>query len=234
MGNGEHYERAIVPEHFTGLTIENLPLDEAFYIFPGEHDTFDPPTVFVGQNRELLINSECDIDQSTKKPGMPVGRVGVMRTLFINGLTSEFTEHVIADLRFVEWHSLMHVDSMSQDMSDQESFMALAALIANCVTVDAFIAPDKDFNYGKGKKIPGGTFYGSKELYPNLEVLQERSDKLMKKFLNREAVPRTVEERQSRAGRFVNRILRRGTDSTAKTKKSTKTKEKPSKANKSK
>ncbi len=236
MDNGEHYDRALVPEHLTGLTIENLPLDEAFFIFPEGDNGYSPPTVFVGANRELVINRDYDIDMDTKKPGTPVGRVGVMRTMVIHPDTNEVTEHIIADLRFVEWHSLTHVDNGPQDISDQESFMALVDLVAQGLVVDAFIAPDKDFNYEKDKKIPKGTFFGPSELYPNLDKLQERGSKLMKKFLSREAgaQAKPIEERQGRASRFMKQILRRGSNSTTNTGKPTKTKEKPSKADKSK
>ena len=239
MDKGEHYDRALVPEHLTGLTIENLPLDEAFFIFPGENNGYDTPTVFVGPGRELMINSECDIDMGTNKPGTPVGRVGIMRTMVINPGTNEVTEHVIADLRFVEWHSLMHIDNSSQDMSDQESFMIVVDFVADSTAVDAFIAPDKDFDFEKSKKIPEGTFFGPPELYPNLEALQKRGSKLMKKVLDRRVSNKskvtespepvvTIEERKNRAGEFTKRVLKSGSDTTTKTKKAKKTKEKPS------
>lgn len=183
MGNGEFYEQAIVPEHLTRLSIENLPLDEAFYISPGDKEDYEPPAIFVNHERKLMISREHDIDQDDIKPGTPVGLVGVMRTMVINSVTNKVTEHCIADLRFIEWHSLIDVSEVSQSMTDQESFMSFVDMVNEALQVDAFISLDVDYDFEVGKKIPKGTFYGSPELYPNLEQLQKRGSKLMKKFL---------------------------------------------------
>jgi hypothetical protein len=182
MGNGEFYEQAIVPEHLTKMTIENLPLDEAFYISPGERDDYEPPAVFVGPDRKLMISRSHAIDMDENSPGNPLERVGIMRVALINTITESLGEYCIADLRFIEWYSLIDTDELSQGVADQEDYMSFVDMVRDAVQVDAFIALDDD-EINVDKKMPDGTFYGPSELHDSLKQLQKRSNKIMKRFM---------------------------------------------------
>jgi hypothetical protein len=68
-------------------------------------------------------------------------------------------------------------------------------MINDALQVDAFIALDEDEEFEVNKKVPSGTFYGSEELHDQLETLQKRGNKIMKKFLKRRVsmVPKDTE-----------------------------------------
>jgi len=195
MGRGEHYEQALVPEHLTRLTIENLPLDEAFYISPGERDDYEPPAVFVSPDRHLKMRCDYAIDPDDDSPVSPIGLVGAMRVVLIDSDKNTIKDHYIADLRFLEYHSLVDADEMQGSILDQEAYMLFVEALEESVQFDAFIALDEDYEFDVDEKIPGGAFYGTPDLHPYLKLLRKRSNKLMKMFLEHQAKS-TVETKE--------------------------------------
>lgn len=191
---------AVVPEHLTKLTIEKLPYDKAYYVSPGEHDDYEPPAIFVDPSRRLKMSKSHAIDTDHDKPTTPLGLVGVMRTYIISdSLHQPIRDVYVADLRFVEDHQLVDTDEITSGLLEQEEYMHWVAELEHTIEFSAFIAPEKGSEYTR-KKIPPGTMYGNEELYGVLESLRERSDKIMKKFMKKEARQKKIAKVAVQAG----------------------------------
>lgn len=183
---------AVVPEHLTKLTIDKLPYDKPYYVSPGERDDYEPPVVFVDPNRRLKMSRSYAIDINHDKPTTPLGLVGVMRVVTISdSLAQPIRDVYVADLRFLEDHQLVDSDEITSGVLDQEEYMHWVAELENTIEFSAFIAPEQGSEYTK-KNIPPGTMYGDSNLYSALEMLRERSDKIMKKFMRREATAKKM------------------------------------------
>jgi hypothetical protein len=180
------YDRPLVPEHLTKMTIEKLPFDEAYYISPGERDDYEPPVIFVTPDRELKMSKAYAIDIDEVLPMSPLGLVGIMRVAILDPASGKINEALIGDLRFLEDHQLVDSDDAVTSMLDQEEFMAWVAAFENSMTFDGFIAPEAGFEIDE-HDIPNGTMYGDEALHPFMKKLRKRSNKIMKKFMKREA-----------------------------------------------
>lgn len=179
------YPRARVPEHLTSLSIEKLPLDTPFYLSPGEKDDYEPPVVFVDAERQLKVSKSADIDTDHQFPASPLNLVGVMETIIIDSASQTFREVYIADLRFIEDHQLVDGGESQIDTDDQEEYMHWAALMNDSIVIDGFIAPERGAEIDED--IPKGTLYGDEQLHDSLKFLRKRGNKIMKKFMRREA-----------------------------------------------
>lgn len=181
------YSQALVPEHLVKLSIEKLPLEEAYYITPGERDDDRDPAIFVTPDRRLKMARSYAIDMDHAHPANPIGLVGVMHVAALNPDTLTIQEAYIADLRFIENHQLVDTDELTGSLLDQEEYVAWLAAIEDSVEFAGFIAPEAEFEIDED--IPKGVFYGNPSLYPFLKKLRKRSNKIMKKFMEREAKP---------------------------------------------
>ncbi len=182
-----HYDQPLVPDHLTKLTVENLPVEKAFYISPGERDSYNDDTaIFVAPDRRLMMSKTYDIDPDDAHGSSPIGRVGISRVWLMNSETMTPRQVIIADLRFLEDHQLVDSDEMKEEMIDQEGFMGALAALEDSVQIDAFIAAEAGEDFDE-KNIPKGTFYGNPELYPHLKKLRKRGNKIMKQVLKIEA-----------------------------------------------
>lgn len=179
------YPRARVPEHLTSLSIEKLPLDTPFYLSPGEKDDYEPPIVFVDAERQLKVSKSADIDIDHEFPASPIGLVGVMKTIAIDSVALTFREVYVADLRFIGDHQLMDAGEGQMDVDDQEDYMHWLALMNDSIVIDGFIAPELGAEIDKD--VPRGTLYGDEELHDSLKFLRKKGNKIMKRFMKREA-----------------------------------------------
>jgi|GEM_PF-4048253 len=179
------YPRARVPEHLTSLSIERLPLDTPFYLSPGEKDDYEPPVVFVDAERQLKVSKSADIDIDHEFPSCPIGLVGVMKTIVIDSVAQTFKEVYVADLRFIGDHQLMDAGEGQIDADDQEDYMHWLALMNDSIVIDGFIAPERGADIDDD--APKGTLYGDEQLHDSLKFLRKKGNKIMKRFMRREA-----------------------------------------------
>lgn len=179
------YDKALVPEHLTKQTIEALPFDKAFYLNPGERDDYEAPNVFVTPDRKLAVSKSYSFDMDDAYPHVPLELVGIMHVAVFDEDKQTIRDAYIADLRFLADHSLVDVDPAAAEVSDQETYMNMVNYLDNVVTIDAFIAPEPGEEI-EDSKVPG-TFYGDPSLYPHLKKLRKQGNKIMKRFMEREA-----------------------------------------------
>lgn len=185
MTLNDPYPRAIVPEHLTSLSIENLPFETPFYLSPGEKDDYEPPVVFVDAERQLKVSKSAEIDIDHKFPESPIGLIGVMKTILIDSSAQTIKEVYIADLRFIGDHQLMDGEEGQIDTDDQEEHLHWVALMNDSIVIDGFIASELEDEIDED--IPKGTLYGDEQLHDSLRFLRKKGNKIMKKFMKRQA-----------------------------------------------
>lgn len=175
-----HYEKALVPEHLTKLTIEKLPLEKAYFVSPGDRESYEETAIFVSPDRRLMMSRTYAIDSDDARVSSPIGRVGISRIVLMDFETMKPRQAFIADLRFLEDHQLVDSDEMNEEMGDQEEFMEAVATLNNAVPFDAFIALERGEEIDKN--IPKGTFYGDPQLHPHLKKLRKKGNKAVRRF----------------------------------------------------
>lgn len=175
----ETYPQAIVPEHLTKLTIENIPLDKPFYISPGERDDYQAPAVFVDHDNRLRMSRSTAVEPMDTK--WPIGHVGIMRSAQIDPETNTVRDIYIADLRMIETHSLVDYDEAVSAASDQEEYMAYVNELNDSIVFDGFIAAEADGM--ETEDVARGIFYGNEALHPILNTLDKRTKKLVKRAM---------------------------------------------------
>lgn len=189
MKRQKHYPGALIPEHLTTMTVEHLPLDTPFYVMPGDpKDKDEPLTVFTTDDRKLRMSRTEIIDGDADVPHMPMGHVGIMRTL-VPDEQHGMREVYVADLRLVDNHEIINLGNASLVESDQEDFMDWTAMVTETVHIEAFIAPDADDEFDPHEDFPKGALYGDDSLYPALKLLRKRTNKVMKRFARQQANP---------------------------------------------
>ncbi len=182
-----HYQRALVPEHLTKLTIEKLGLGEVYYVSPGERDGYEPCPIFVSQDRELKMMKSHAIDLDDRNPTSPIGLIGIMHIAPMDPQTGRIRDMYIADLRFIESHQLTDTEDLNNGLVDQEEFMEMVAMQEESIRFDGFIAPElgKDME----RDIPKGIFYGDPSLHPFLKKLRKKGTRLMRQFIEQQDKP---------------------------------------------
>ena len=194
----DSYLQAFVPDHLTKLTIDKLPYDTPYYVSPGERDDYEPTALFVDQDRELRMSRSFAIDASDDSPrGLELlGLVGVMRSAVIDPKAkakdkNSVRDVYVADLRFIEAHTLVDSDESSASIADQEEYMHYVNELENSIKFDGFIAAEQELM--ENDDIPRGDFYGSESVHPMLDILAKRSKKLAKHALRRLSAEDTKE-----------------------------------------
>lgn len=184
----DSYLQAFVPDHLTKLTIDKLPYDTPYCVSPGERDDYEPTALFVDQDRELRMSRSFAIDASDDSPrGLELlGLVGVMRSAVIDPKAkakdkNSVRDVYVADLRFIEAHTLVDSDESSASIADQEEYMHYVNELENSIKFDGFIAAEQELM--ENDEIPRGDFYGSEAVHPMLDILAKRSKKLAKHAL---------------------------------------------------
>jgi hypothetical protein len=185
MKGPKHYDRALVPEHMTKQTIENLPVGKVFYVTPGERDDYDEPAIFVTPDRRLVMSKDHAIDVDDQYPPTPLERVGIMHEFIPDGLTGGRDVYV-ADLRYIVENELVDIDPGNCDAETQEEYMAYLDMLTNTVQFDAFIAPKRGAEVNDDGVVPW-TSHGDPALLPLLKTLRKHGDKRMRKYMQREA-----------------------------------------------
>jgi hypothetical protein len=188
MKGPKFYDRALVPEHMTKQTLETLPLDEAFYVEPGERDSRDFPAIFVTPDRRLVMSRSHAVDREDAYPPSPYNRVGIMHSMVIDAETGALRDVYLADLRYIEDNELVDINPAAPEIVDQEEQMDLLALVENAVTFDGFIAAEELAEVKKNGSIPGD-LYGSPELHDLLHKLRKKGNRRMRRFMELEARP---------------------------------------------
>lgn len=177
-----HYERALVPEFLTRQTIETIPLDEPYYISPGERDDHTEAAVFMLPDRSLVMPRSYCIDMDDKDPGYIAGKVGVMRIALIDNLRGEVRTAYVADLRFIEDNALVDKDTNAKIIETPDGIMNTVHDALDTVTFEAFIASEQGADLEDG--LLPATYYGNPVFYPHLDVLREQSDLFFARFLH--------------------------------------------------
>lgn len=182
------YENPFVPEYMSQLTIETLPLDTPYYIDPGDKDSYEPPAIFITEQRRLAMSRQFVVDDEDRRPGSPLELVGVMRTAYVDPSSGPVTAYV-ADMRFMTPYSLSDFDKLSLTSTDQEEFMAWAEHLKDVIHFGGFLALQPKANIKRNGTMPGAEVYGSPVLYPALDKLRQKGDKLIKGFMKAQASP---------------------------------------------
>ena len=183
----KHYPGALVPEHLTTTTVEHLPVDRPYYISPGEaKDPDEPLTIFTTDDRILRMSRTAIVDGDADMPQMPMGQVGIMRT-FVTDEHVGMREVYVADLRLVDNYQIVNLGSANLFESDQEDFMDWNAMVSDTIQIAGFIAPGDEDEFDPSHDLPKGTLHGDQSLHQSLKQLRKRSDKLMRRFGEREA-----------------------------------------------
>lgn len=180
--SNRHYDKPLVPEYMTRLTIDKLPFDTAYYVNPGEQDDFGPPKLFVTQDRQLKMACAQPISPEDTEPNTPLGLVGVMRVMVYSGEGDDKDVHeaYIADLRFIDFHGLINTDETAEGVDERIRDEALTYL-NNSIAFHGFIAPEYDPD--SDDDIPKAVYYGPGNLRDHLKALKKQGNRAMKAFV---------------------------------------------------
>lgn len=192
MRLNDQFPKAKIPDHLTRLSIEKLPLDTAFYISPGEEEDYEPPVMFVDDERNLRISNRAAIDIDDQTPTITAGLVGIMKTIVTDPETKIFREVLIADLRFIEDHQLISNQDTKPGEGDQEAYSNWLDHMNDTVIVDAFIAPE--LGVEPDSLTPKGVFYGSQDMHDSLKFLRKNANKIVKKSTGRKSKSPTANQ----------------------------------------
>ncbi len=185
MKRPKRYPGALVPEFLTTFTIEGLKTDKPVFIYPGNADDDESPPLFVTSDRKLRIDKNHIIDGDDAYPEGTQERVGIMKTL-IPDPTNGFKEVYVADLRFVDNHQIVDIANASSFGNDQEAYVDWLGMVEDSIEFDAFIAPEFNDELDVEEDVPGGVFYGNEQLYPALRILRKKSNRITKRYMERE------------------------------------------------
>lgn len=185
------FENPFVPDYMSQLTIETLPLDTAYYIDPGDKDDYEPPAIFIGEARRLVMSRQVTIDDEDRNPPSPLELIGVMRTVYVDPEHGPKTAYV-ADTRFMQPYSLSDFDRLSMSGSDQEEFMAWAEHLRDVIHFSGFLALQPKAHIKRNGTMPPAEIYGSPALYPALDQLRKKGDRRIKAYMKLHASPSVV------------------------------------------
>ena len=83
-----------LPEHLLPTTIENMPLDKAYFI--------EPSNILLSSDNRLWLNGNAEIDDDARYPESVYGSVAIVRTTNVVAETNEIQDVFIADFRYAE------------------------------------------------------------------------------------------------------------------------------------
>lgn len=138
--------RAYVPEFLQKHTVKTMPIDTPYFIW--SEDGFDDensPSIWVNSRMQLCVSAATEIPAEDDMPywdELP-GRFGLMRAAVQVG-ADRLHEGYVADLRFIEPHSL-EVNSYDATVpADPEEFADWTEWNHRMIEVDGFLYEDED------------------------------------------------------------------------------------------
>lgn len=173
----DHYPKALVPQHITPTYVRNLEVDTPAYLEADStsDDFYIRPNVFVTPDRELRLRLSAEITQEDREPYSPLGRVGIMRVVLMDGESLSLRQGIVADLRYVNDTLDETIDEAPDDQEELNEWLDARA---DSVAVDAFIANDRD--------AYNGAYYGAPEFYPSLDALRKRGSSIFRSYKQQE------------------------------------------------
>lgn len=185
------FENPFAPDHLSQLTIETLPLDTVYYVDPGDKDDYEPPAIFINNDRRLAMSRNVTIDEDDRFPASPLELVGVMRTFYVDAVRGPVTSYV-ADTRFLQPYSLSDFERTSMAGMDQEEFMGWAEHMKDVIHFAGFLALGPKAEVSRRGNMPPAEIYGDPVLYPALARLRKAGDKRIKRFVQEQSTQEAV------------------------------------------
>lgn len=137
--------RAYVPEFLQKRTVKTMPIDTPYFIWSDDIDDEDNPCFWVNSRSQLCVRASAEVYGDDDMPywdELP-GRIGLMKTPVRNesgGLRVGY----VADLRFIEPHSLKVDDYDASMPSDPEEFNEWTEWQQQMIEIDGFLYEDEE------------------------------------------------------------------------------------------